>query len=287
MQECFPIYPGSCTEYEGNRYPDTINIPEGVSVQEAIEHTINYFLRNSSTSGTARNIDMSQLEGVPSECSGKLRDVSFSYEAKGTTSGGTFSYNYTKTVDSLPANFNVIREGIEVVTKSGQISTLKGGINGANFPANAFPLNVSFYLDINTPCGLVRLSKNVTVPLPNENVTTDFVVQDFGSQDYQTPKTEREAIQTLIGMVQSISKKVDNRTSTRDGKSLNEILLNVESNYTTLTNNLESIPTVNPQDIADIKEHIINLTKSVQNLTQENATLKLQVEQLQRDTKIT
>ncbi len=277
---CFPIYSGECVSYGGRSFHN-LGIEEGDSIDEVVEKLSAYILNPSSESSTL--VDMSELSEAASGCGAKIRISSFVYEVKTTDAGGEFSYNFSKTIDALPGGYNPIRQGVEIVTKLGKIQSLNGKLNGAAFPATAFPLNVSFYADVNSNCGLIRLSKNVVVPIPTDRVETDFLIHDFGTEDLSTPKSIETAIEILTNTVSALSKKIDNRTSTRDGKSLNEILLNVESNYTTLENQIEAIPNVDPSSITNLQQQVEALSKSVANLSRENIALKTQLEQIQKD----
>lgn len=278
---CFPTFDGRCVSYGGRSFP-SLGIEEGDSIDEVIEKLSAYILDLSGESSTA-SIDMSDLAEAASGCGAKIRTSTFSYEVNTTDSGGEFSYNFSKTIDALPGGYNPIRQGVEIVTKLGKVQSLIGKLNGAAFPATAFPLNVSFYADVNSNCGLIRLSKNIVVPIPRDRVETEFLIHDFGTEDLSTPKSIESAIEILTNTVAALSKKIDNRTSTRDGKSLNEILLNVESNYTALGNEIEAIPNIDPNSITNLQQQVEILSKSVANLSRENTALKTQISQIQKD----
>lgn len=279
MKDCFPTYQGKCVSYEGKQYLDYLR---GDSVEQVIEKLSAYVTEkvNSNNGGGAIYLD-----GTVSTCSGKLVDTGFTYSISPKSSAVEMSYNFSETTSNLPAGFNVITSGMEVITNTGNIVNLRGPINGASFAPFDFPLSIKFYVNVNTQCGLIALVKNVKEYANPNEVVSNFTAQDFGSDSTTKFNTAAEAITYLNDKIASLDKKIENRTKIRDGTTVTDYIYSISNELNNAINLSSSVKEEFENSsvvskVATNTSDIESLIKSVEQLKSENTSLRLQVEQL-------
>jgi hypothetical protein len=284
---CFPLHDGKCVLYGGRLFPDTVKYLLGDSTDEVIEKLTSYVLTNKKPF-EEKSVDVSALSHMSSTCVGKLQNTSFSYSIEAKSTSAEISFNFKETTDNLPYGFNTIKSGAEMITSNGDIVNLKGSLNGVSLSPSDFPLNVKFYVSLNTSCGLIELSKNVKTYLEPSNVLTDFNIQDFGDDNAQSSKTTSEAIKMISEKLVSLDKKIDNRTKVKNGQTVGDYIFSIDNDLNSTLNSVSNLQEEIDSssifsNVETINEKIDALIISVNKLTSEQTTLKTKVEQIQRD----
>lgn len=280
MQDCFPTYPGKCTTYEGDRFLGSVNLPPDISVEKAVELITAYLLSIDSSASESDRVDVSSLSRLSSTCMGKLNSTKFSYIVRMKGSGIEFTYNFKDAIENLPYGFNVVSSEVNIITGTGHSANLSGTLGGASFSPQDFPLNASFRVNVHTSCGLMVLYKEVKVPAQNLTTTTDFHVKDYGS-DGDLILGIGESIKMLADKILTLDRKIDLRTNLKNGKSIDESLIDIEASVVTTQEEISALPPSTNDQVQDLTEQVKKLVNTVETLSRENTKLNNQIKILE------
>lgn len=118
----------------------------------------------------------------------RLLGRTFNYSVGVNPIGSSLSYNLIDGTSNLPEGYALgnTRVTISGKKKGGKslITSNNGTVLTAPIENDRYPLNMQVDVDVNTPNGTVRMSKNVSVPTPAAmSQNTFFDIKDFTSPD--------------------------------------------------------------------------------------------------------
>lgn len=279
---CFPTYLGKCVFYEGDSFSDTIGFKTGDSVDTVIEKLSAYVVSQSPGNSTSK-VDVSSLSGIGSTCSGKIKSQKATYIVEPKSASIEVSFNIKSITENLPSGFGVVSSGGEIITKFGDIVTLKGDLNGAVFSPFDFPLNLKLFSNVNTPCGLIVLKKDILLSPTSNKVETDLNIYDYGEDSLGSEESLETAVKLLAEKLLSVDNKLENRTMVKSGQTLNESFMNANSKIDNLQIEVDSIPRISESSINSLQEQIDTLNNTIESLKSVNEGLSLKISQLEKN----
>lgn len=206
---CFPTFEGRCVSYGGRPLP-FLKVEEGDSIDDIIIK-IDEALGNRPTTEETQKADLSVIGDITSVCANKIKRTSFSYEVDTSRNTGDFSYNFEDTIKSIPNDLRVVKEEVEIITKSMNSSTLKGGVGGASLKVSEFPIRATFKIDVGGECGIVQLRREATIRLEEGKTSATFEVRDFGSYDTEEPLDFKDSLEIMAEAIKSLDSKFNNQ----------------------------------------------------------------------------
>ena len=169
-----------------------------VTVPEAVRKLIEFAcgLKDTDMIATA---SLYCLGSNSSVCGAQIIGAKFNWGLSNTATGSVFTYDLSEVRTTLPPEYEAVSANVVVSGKStGTVGTIINDSNqfsgGITIPVNRFPANVDIQVNVNSPCGQLRLTKtiNLTSTSLEGAYPSLFDVEDFSSTDTSGGLTQAE-----------------------------------------------------------------------------------------------
>lgn len=171
------LYDDTC----GNCEP-VVRIPAAVEV--IIDYLCAFTTDNVTNVGDLECLGNSSL----SPDAAKFINTPFRYVVTPSTSGATISFDYLEAVSNIPSGYSLGGVRTKVTGSANNGSTIIGDSNKSYYTTTVkserFPLNANLEVNVLTPSGNVKLTRNVTITgTESKEYSGVLSINDFSSKD--------------------------------------------------------------------------------------------------------
>lgn len=183
--------------YDGKLYEGILDFPKNASVETIIETFADFFVKlngldaegccpeDGVTKGGAPTTKV--VQGRKSDCYYQLKNLGFKYSFRPSGDRVLLEWNFDDVVNNLPTGYRASYD-VKVYSNntSGNRSLISSGggkVGSVSIRSESMPVYVDFGILLNTPCGTLKLEKNVFNNATSIDRTGVFAINDLTGQN--------------------------------------------------------------------------------------------------------
>lgn len=281
MANCFniPKYKGQDVSYDGPKDYTTVDIDACDSLEDVVVKALDAIetFEPGTFNANEAEIDVNTqgLSAGKSVCAASLLGAVIEYETAITGNTIRFGYDLTKATSNLPSGHKIYQILVETKGTKGTINRGTSISSGFNLNLDELPVRVDVRLTITTSCGLVDLTKIISIP--NSSVLGKYSAQlDISDQ---TTAVSTKKLKDILGSLYAHVAYLENSLQSTTFVTTGERVTELENSYSDLSSIYLEITDKFSYNggnfvLQDIITSIENRIKAIENtLTDYNARL--------------